>query len=337
MVADSLYDISADAGYLSGLNGLEISSHDPIFGRVDLPIDDLEHHGTIDKWWPLLDNNDQSVGTLLVRFALQETVVLMEDDYKELSTVLQSFSNGLTTQISQLLGPDLRHLSDILLDIFQASGNASEWLISLVEEEIDGIYRDTPPMRMRFSGRIHSNDSYESAEQREMLVRDLSRSATMEANLLFRGNSLVTKALDAHMRRLGKEYLEEVLGDKLRKVIERDPDCEVDPNRVRSPEQLEKNWANLIFLTSTIWKSIRDSAARCPVQLRLIFRHIRSCAEDRYGSFIRTVKYTSVSGFFFLRFFCPAILNPKLFGLIQGKYHVTVLRIFANFATRTST
>ncbi|KAJ9497298.1 GTPase activating factor [Exophiala xenobiotica] len=317
MVADSLYDISADAGYLSGLSGLEISSHDPIFGRVDLPIDDLEHHGTIDKWWPLLDNNDQSVGTLLVRFALQETVVLMEDNYKELSTVLQSFSNGLTTQISQLLGPDLRHLSDILLDIFQASGNASEWLISLVEEEIDGIYRDTPPMRMRFSGRIHSNDSYESAEQREMLVRDLSRSATMEANLLFRGNSLVTKALDAHMRRLGKEYLEEVLGDKLRKVIERNPDCEVDPNRVRSPEQLEKNWANLIFLTSTIWKSIRDSAARCPVQLRLIFRHIRSCAEDRYGSFIRTVKYTSVSGFFFLRFFCPAILNPKLFGLIQ--------------------
>ena len=27
------------------------------------------------------------------------------------------------------------------------------------------------------------------------------------------------------------------------------------------------------------------------------------------------IKYTSVSGFVFLRFFAPAILNPKLFGL----------------------
>lgn len=327
MVADSLYDISDDGGYPSGFGGLEISSHDPIFGRVDLAIDELEHAGIIDKWWPLLDNNEHSVGTLLARLSLGETVILMAEEYKELVSLLENFANGLTTQIAHLLGPDLRHLSDILLDIFQASGKADEWINNLIEEEIDGIYRDTPPIRMRFSGRIHSNDSYESSEQRELLVRDLSRSATMEANLLFRGNSLVTKALDAHMRRLGKDYLEEVLGDKLRKIMARDPDCEVDPNRVRSPEQLEKNWANLLFLTSTIWKSIFVSAARCPLSLRLIFRHIRSCAEDRYGSFIRTVKYTSVSGFFFLRFFCPAILNPKLFGLIQGKSLGPILRL----------
>ena len=319
MVAEGLYDISADAGYLSGLGGLAISSHDPIFGRVDIPIDELETRTTIDKWWPLVDNNDQAVGQLLVRLALQETVILMEEEYKELAAMLQSFSNGLTTQITSLLGPDLRQLSDVFLDIFQASGNARDWISNLVEEEIDGIYKETPPVRMRFSGRIHSNDSYESAEQREMIVRDLSRSATMEANLLFRGNSLVTKAIDAHMRRLGKDYLEEVLGAKLRKIIERDPDCEVDPNRVRSQEQLDKNWANLLFLTSTIWKSINVSSSRCPLELRLVFRHVRSCAEDRYGSFIRTVKYTSVSGFLFLRFFCPAILNPKLFGLIHGK------------------
>lgn len=320
MVADGLYDIAADAGYLSGLNGLEISSHDPVFGRIDVPIDELEHNGTIDKWWPLLDNNDHSLGTMLVRLSLKETVVLMAEEYKELSSLLKSFSNGLTTQIARFLGPDLRLLSNILLDVFQSSGTANDWINTLVEEEIDGIYKETPPMRMRFSSRIHSNDSYESSEQRELLVRDLSRSATMEANLLFRGNSLVTKALDTHMRRLGKEYMEEVLGEKLRKIMERDPDCEVDPNRVRSPDQLEKNWANLLFLTSTIWRSIFVSAARCPVDLRIIFRHVRSCAEDRYGSFIRTVKYTSVSGFFFLRFFCPAILNPKLFGLIQGKF-----------------
>ncbi|KIV96190.1 hypothetical protein PV10_00086 [Exophiala mesophila] len=317
MVADGLYDISTDTGYLSGLGGLEISSHDPIFGRVDLSVDELESQGTLDKWFVLLDNNEHHVGQILIRFTLHESVILMEHEYRNLSSMLQNFSNGLTTQITGFLAMDLRQVSDILLDIFQASGTVLEWLSHLVEEEIDGTYKEVPTTRMRFSNRIQSNDSYESAEQREMFVRDLSRSATMEANLLFRGNSLVTKALDAHMRRLGKSYLEDVLGEKLRTIMERDPDCEVDPNRVRSQEQLDKNWANLNYLTSTVWKAIAVSASLCPVELRLIFRHIRSCAEDRYGSFIRTVKYTSVSGFLFLRFFCPAILNPKLFGLIH--------------------
>jgi hypothetical protein len=30
------------------------------------------------------------------------------------------------------------------------------------------------------------------------------------------------------------------------------------------------------------------------------------------------VQYSSVSGFLFLRFFVPAVLNPKLFGLLKG-------------------
>lgn len=151
-----------------------------------------------------------------------------------------------------------------------------------------------------------------------MIVRDLGRSATVEANLLFRGNSLLTKALDLHMRRLGKEYLEETIGERLREIDESDPECEVDPAKVQRQEDLDRNWKNLISLTTNVWKSIANSASKCPAELRFIFRHIRACAEDRYGDFLRSVTYSSVSGFLFLRFFCPAILNPKLFGLLKG-------------------
>jgi GTPase-activator protein for Ras-like GTPase len=324
MIAHGPYDMSAgEAGLLSGLGGIEISSHDSVIGKIEVQIDELEREGNIEKWMPIVDSTDRVAGQILMKLALQESVVLMSEDYTELSTLLHNWSNSLTSQMAHALGPDLKLLSDVLLDYYQSTGDARDWLCNLIEEEIDGIYRETPPMRMRFSGRLQSNDSYESAEQREQLVRDLSRSATMEANLLFRGNSLITRALDAHMRRLGRDYLEATLGARLRKICDRDFDCEVDPGKVKSPEHLDRNWNSLIQLTSSIWKAIIASAEDCPAQLRVLFRHIRSCAEDRYGSFIRTVKYTSVSGFLFLRFFCPAILNPKLFGLLSGKVTVS--------------
>ncbi|RMZ82680.1 hypothetical protein DV738_g1449, partial [Chaetothyriales sp. CBS 135597] len=316
MVAHGPYDLSGDASYLSGLGGLEISSHDAILGKVYIPVDELEQHGSIEKRWPILDLNDRPVGYMLMRITLQESVVLMSDEYSRLSSMLDNFTSSLTPQLSQVLGSELKQLSDLLLDIYQAGDHVYEWLCMLIEEEIDGIYRETPPHRVRFSARLQSNDSYDSPEHRELIVRDLSRSATVEANLLFRGNSLVTKALDAHMRRLGGDYLQLVLGKTIRAIVRRDPDCEVDPTRVKSSEQLERNWVNLLQWTSAIWRDISRSASQCPAGLRLLFKHIRSCAEDRYGSFIRTVKYTSVSGFLFLRFFCPAILNPKLFGLL---------------------
>lgn len=320
MIAHGPYDMSGDAAYLTGVGGIEVSSHDSVLGKVDIPMDDLEQRSNIDKWWPVTDNMNRVVGQILMKISLKETVVLMTDEYKPLFTLLHSFDNSLTSQIAQLMGPELKQLSDVLLDIYQSTNRVHEWLTTLIEEEIDGIHRDTPPLRMRFSGRLQSGDSYETAEQREVLVRDLNRSANQEANLLFRGNSLVTKALDSHMRRLGGDYLETVLGPRLRKIAQRDPDCEVDPMRVSSAEQLERNWVTLLNLTQAIWKAISESADLCPPGLRVLFRHIRSCAEDRYGSFIRTVKYTSVSGFLFLRFFCPAILNPKLFGLAAGTY-----------------
>jgi len=331
MIPKGGYDLPSEE-HAPDLETIEVAAHDPIYGRVDIPLSDLEQTKVIEKWWQLADGNGFTVGQALIKLSLEESVVLMESEYIEFSALLHNFANSLTSQLGQVLGSDLKQFSDVLLDIFQCSNTVEEWINNLVEEEIDGIYRDELPVRMRFSGRIQSNDSYESAEKRELLVRDLSRSATMEANLLFRGNSLVTKALDAHMRRVGRDYLETTLGEKLRNIVAADLDCEVDPNKVKSREQLDKNWSRLIGLTSNIWQAIAASVAKCPPGMRSILKHVRSCAEDRYGNFIRTVKYTSVSGFLFLRFFCPAILNPKMFGLLEG-----MLRSVRNQATKLTT
>ena len=307
-----------DIDRLGEVGDIAILPLDTMYGMVDLRLNDLERGKDTEKWWQIYNELGETVGEILMKVRTDEYVVLMSHDYKEVSELLHSFSNGLTQQISTKVQVEQRRLPEMLLNIFQVSGQATNWIMSLVEDEIDGFHKETPVTRFRYSRRIASNDSFDSGIEREMLLRDLNKSATVEANLLFRGNSLLTKALDFHMRRLGKEYLEETLCEKMRDIDESDPDCEVDPNRVRQPDDLQRNWRNLIALTENVWKSIAASPPRCPPELRMIFRHIRACAEDSYGDFLRTVRYSSVSGFLFLRFFCPAVLNPKLFGLLKG-------------------
>ncbi|KAL2829009.1 hypothetical protein BDW59DRAFT_142692 [Aspergillus cavernicola] len=317
LVAHGAYALNQDPNPMRLLDDVEVSSHDAMCGRVDIRLDDLEPGTETEKWWPILDDRDQCVGEMLMRARMEETVVLMSHEYAPMSEILHSFANGLTMNMTQVMSSELNQLSEALLNIYQVSGTTVEWISALVEDEIDGIHKESTANRLRYTTRLHSNDSRESGQDREVLVRDLGRTATVEANLLFRGNSLLTKALDYHMRRLGKEYLEETIGERLYEIDETDPECEVDPSRIHRADDLERNWKNLVNLTTSVWKSIAGSASRCPPELRLIFRHIRACADDRYGDFLRSVTYSSVSGFLFLRFFCPAILNPRLFGLLK--------------------
>jgi hypothetical protein len=314
--------LSSDSFLSDSAGGITGISFDQTCGKSDIYLDDLGPNQEIEKWWPLVNMYGNSVGEVLVKVSTEECVILMARDYQPMSELLHRFENGLTLQIAQMVPNELRRLSEYLLNIFQVSGQAMKWITSLVEEEIDGTLKETPASRLRFSKRLGSTDSNESGNfgsnsDRELFVRDMGNNAKLEANLLFRGNTLLTKALDFHMKRLGKEYLEETLSEKLREINDRDYECEVDPNKIEGRQELERNWRRLINLTEEIWRAIYSSVSRCPQELRLIFRHISACAEDRYGDFLRTVKYSSVSGFLFLRFFVPAVLNPKLFGLLK--------------------
>ncbi|KAK5120678.1 hypothetical protein LTR85_006036 [Meristemomyces frigidus] len=322
-----------------GFSGL---TFDVTCGKVEIYLQELEEEKEVEKWWPVVLYN-QRVGEVLIKARAEEGVILTTEQYQPLSELLHRFSNGLTLQIAQLVSSDLKRLSDCLLNIYQVSGKAGDWLMALVEEEIDGIHKETPITRLRYSRRIGSNDSNDSLgtggpnSDRELIVRDLGKNATVEANLLFRGNTLLTKSLDTHMRRVGKEYLEESLGAKIREINDKDPNCEVDPNRVDSPSDLDRNWRRLQLFTQDVWKAILAAKAKCPIELRIIFRHIRACAEDRYGDFLRSVSYSSVSGFLFLRFFCPAVLNPKLFGLLKEDIKPRARRAFILIAKSLQT
>ncbi|KAI1251196.1 hypothetical protein MGN70_008257 [Eutypa lata] len=287
-------------------------------GAVDISFDKLERAKDHEQWLQICNEKQESVGTMLVRINHDELVVLPLEDYQPLSELLHRFSTGLTSQIALDMPASLRKLAETFLNIFQVSGTSSDWLSALVEEEIDGYGSQNSIKKLRFSRRLKSGESStSSATEREQIVRDMGKSLAGEANLLFRGNTLLTQALEFHMRRLGKEYLEDILSDKIFEINELNPDCEVDPSRIYRGDDMKDHWSQLTQLTSEVWQCIAITATKLPPELRQILKYVRAVAEDRYGDFLRTVNYTSVSGFLFLRFICPAILNPKLFGLLR--------------------
>lgn len=287
-------------------------------GSVDIPLPQLERGKDHEQWLQIYDERQQSIGTMLCKVRHEEVVVFMARDYQPLSEMLHKFSSGLTAQISEALPGQLRRLAEIFLNVFQVSTTASDWLMALVEDEIDGIGQQSQMRKMRFSRRLKSSENLDVSNPYEReAIRDMGKSLAGEANLLFRGNSLLTQALEFHMRRLGTEYIEEILGDKIFEINEINPNCEVDPGKLQQGEDIGQHWDQLLQFTNEIWDCIAKSANRFPPELRHILKYIRAVAEDRYGDFLRTVAFTSVSGFLFLRFICPAILNPKLFGLLR--------------------
>lgn len=286
---------------------------------MEVPISKIERGEDKEAWWPILDQRQENAGEILLSIKYDELVVLLANQYQTVSELLHNFSSGLTIQISQFIPSRLKLLSELMLNIFQVSGYAEDWLTTLVEDEIDGVEKEIPTdCHIRWAKKpIPDDPTPTGISDREQSVRDMGKTLQEEANLLFRGNSLLTQALDFHMRRVGKEYLEDLLLDKISEINVLNPDCEVDPSRLSSNQDINKNWTLLYSLTANVWDNIVSSAERCPPELRQILKYIRTVAEDRYGNFLRTVVYTSVSGFLFLRFFCPALMNPKLFGLLK--------------------
>ena len=250
-----------------------------------------------------------TVGELTVKLRHEEHLMLTEENYDPLLTMLMGFENNVTREIFDRTPLRPGDLANCLLNIFQASGAAEIWLRHLVYDEIYKKNRDN------CNGSDNPIDGTKSSKN----SGTQASTRTNEALLLFRSNTLLTRALDSYMRRLGQGYLETTLRIKLQDIMDEDLDCEVDPSRLGRESDHEANWQRLMNITKEVWSFIRHSAFQCPKELRKIFRTIRDMATDRFGDVMPSKAYTSVSSFLFLRFFCAAIMGPKMFGLLKGE------------------
>ncbi|XP_007468630.1 PREDICTED: rasGAP-activating-like protein 1 [Lipotes vexillifer] len=158
--------------------------------------------------------------------------------------------------------------------------------------------------------------------------REVAR--TTDPNTLFRSNSLASKSMEQFLKLVGMPYLHEVLRPAINRVFEEKRYMELDPckmglGRTRRisfkgvPSEEHVREASLGLLTGylgPIMDTIVGSVGRCPLAIRLAFKQLRQCVEERFPQAEhKDVKNLAISGFLFLRFFAPAILTPKLFDL----------------------
>ncbi|THD20715.1 Disabled 2-interacting protein [Fasciola hepatica] len=101
------------------------------------------------------------------------------------------------------------------------------------------------------------------------------------------------------------------------------PDCEVDAAKLQSSSQLAQNQEHLKHLVEVVWERIVSSEAYFPEKLRTIFSAVRDYLDSVYPPSLAkpsdlqqaTLSEHVISACVFLRYLCPAILSPSLFGL----------------------
>ncbi|KAI1278536.1 GTPase [Xylaria sp. FL0933] len=142
----------------------------------------------------------------------------------------------------------------------------------------------------------------------EALIKQEIEDTENEAELL-RRNCVATKMLSIYAKWKGHDYLKSTL----QKVVERlmltseDLDLELDPARLSSPEELQRNAMQLRIVAKVFIDDICASSVNIPPSFRKICSIISSAVMPRF----QEAKYTAVGAFIFLRFFCPAIVAPE--------------------------
>ncbi|XP_068277861.1 RAS protein activator like-3 [Nyctibius grandis] len=231
----------------------------------------------LERWYPLGGpGGGERVPSVRVRGRYREVRVLPIVRYKELAEFITFHYRELCTRLEPTIA--VRHkeeLAGALVRVLQSTGKAKSFLIDLGVAELD-----------RF-------------DDREALI--------------FRENTLATKAIDEYMKLVGGKYLQDTLGEAVAQLCTSDDSCEVDPSKCASLD-LSDNQNNLRQVCEETFQRIAASYDAFPAELGEIFA---AWQEECTARGKAPIGQRLVSASLFLRFLCPAIMSPSLFGLVQ--------------------
>ncbi|GAA5923856.1 hypothetical protein JCM1841_001414 [Sporobolomyces salmonicolor] len=275
------------------LQATKHSSRPHVLGTTTVRVPDLPRHELVEDWWSIKPTTQARstdvIGELSLSMRIGEEVVLPSREYETMLKLLtDDVDADLATDIAHEFPSDLEDVTKILLRIYQAESQLVTRLLRFADLEVDDNNRQ-------------------------------NRSSA----ILFRGNTILTKSVELYLRLIGAEYLEASIGEPIRRICKEKVEIEIDPMRLKSgwkEKELQANIHALHEWTLTVWNSIYAAREKCPQDLRQIFGHIQRIVVEKYGQGEdqKNTRWTSVSAFIFLRFFVPAVLNPKLFFIVSS-------------------
>ncbi|ERL94111.1 hypothetical protein D910_11393 [Dendroctonus ponderosae] len=216
-------------------------------------------------------------GSLRLRTRYLHDLVMPAEEYSPLQQLLLELGLAPVKTLAELCHADRAPLATALLRVFRAEGRETELLKELNSAE---ILRET------------------------------------ETSTLFRAASLATTLMDLYMKSECGGFLQAAVLEIVLRLLESKQSAELNPAKMDSLDDACNNAEFLLQVLDQVTLSIFTSPDACPRPVRYICGCLQRAAVAKWPD-ERHVRTRVVSGFIFLRLLCPALLNPRQFGLVS--------------------